>query len=185
MLPGWSNWSPANLMSLGIFRVLGSNLVDSVVLVMWVKMAQLSVVCQSVCLDLKYNDTLWYVSVLTKDMPCIVECDWILDNLKRCTHLSVMKCYREALSNNALHGTYWPDLFWSSTMIVASVIWFLGLPLNEKYVLTSAVDLPLASAGSLLLTSCLQLIEFGYLCAASYDISCDTDGTLASNICDS
>jgi len=42
-------------------------------------------------------------------------------------------------------------------MAVASRILFLDLPLNEKYVLTSAVDLPLASAGSLF-TDALSLI---------------------------
>jgi len=34
-------------------------------------------------------------------------------------------------------------------MAVASRISFLGLPLNEQYVLTSAFKLPLASAGPL------------------------------------
>jgi len=57
-----------------------------------------------------------------------------------------MKCDWEALSNNILYGTYWSDLFGNSTIAVASRIWFLGLPLIEKYVLTSAVELPHASA---------------------------------------
>jgi len=105
------------------------------------------ILCKLVCLDLKCIETLWCDAVLTLLMPCIDAYVWILDNLKRCTHLSVMKCDWEALSNNALHGTYWPDLFWTSTMAVASRIWFLDLPLNEQYVLTSAVGLPLASAG--------------------------------------
>ena len=134
-----------------------SKFVDGVVAVMWDKMAQLSFVCQSVYLDLKYIETLWYVSVLTLDMPCICAYVLVLNNIKRCTHLSVIKCYWEALSNNALHGTYWPNLFWIPTIAVASRIWFLGLPLNEQYVLTSAVDLPLASAGPLL-TDPLSLI---------------------------
>ena len=84
----------------------------------WTKkaMAQLSVVYPSVCLDLKCNETLWLVSVFTLGMPCIVACVWVLDDLKRCTQLSVMKCDWEALSNNALHGTYWPILFWTSTI---------------------------------------------------------------------
>jgi len=34
-------------------------------------------------------------------------------------------------------------------MAVANRISFLGFPLNEKYVLTSAVELPLVSAGPL------------------------------------
>ena len=82
-------------------------------------------------------------------MPCICACVWVLDNLKHCTHLSVMKYDWEALSNNALHGTYWPNLFWTSTMAVASRMWFLGLPFNKQYLLTSAVELPLTSAGPL------------------------------------
>jgi len=99
------------------------------------------------------------VSVLTLDMPWICACVWVLDNLKRCTHLSVMKCDWEALSSNALHGIYWPDLFWTSTMAVACRTWFLGLPLNEQYVLTSAVALPLASARPLV-TDPLSLIDW-------------------------
>jgi len=55
-------------------------------------MAQLSVVCQYVGLDVKDIETLWYVSVLTLDMPCISARVSDLDNLKICTHLSVMKC---------------------------------------------------------------------------------------------
>jgi len=143
---GWSNFSSANLISLGNFQVLLSKLMDGVVAVMWDKMVQLSVVCQSVCLNLKSIESLWYVSVLTLDMPCIFACVLVPDKLKRCKHLSVMKCDWEALFNNALHGTYWPDLFWNSTMAVASIVWFLALPLNEQYVLTYAVELPLASA---------------------------------------
>jgi len=159
MPPGWSNCSSDNLMSLGIFQVIVSNLVDGVVPVIWDKMAHLSVVCKSVCLDLKCIDTLWYVSVLTLDMTCIDVCVWILDNLKRCTHLSVMKCHSQALSNNALHGTYWQNLLWTSTMAVASRIWFLGLPLNEQHLLTSADQLPLASAGPLV-TDPFELVDW-------------------------
>ena len=149
MLPGWSNCSSAKLLSMGIFQVLVSNLVHGVLPVMWDKMAQLSVVCQCVCLDLKCIETLWYFSVFTLDITCIDACVWILDNIKRSTHLSVMKCDWEALSNNILHGTYCSDLFGYSKIAVASRIWFLGLPLIEKYVLTSAVELPHASAGPL------------------------------------
>jgi len=43
-------------------------------------------------------------------------------------------------------------------MAVASKISFLGLPLNEQYVLTSAIELPLASAGPLV-TDPLSLID--------------------------
>ena len=82
MLPGWSNCSSVNLMSLVNFLVLMSNLLDGVVPVMWDRMARLSVVCQSVCLDLKCTETLWYVSVLTLVMPCICACVWVLGNLK-------------------------------------------------------------------------------------------------------
>ena len=125
MLPGWSKSSSANLKSLGIPHVLMSNLLDGVVPVMWDKMAQLSVVRKSVCLDLKCIETLWYVSVLALNMPCICACVWDLGNLEHCTILSVLKCDREALSHNALHGTYWPNLFWISTMAVANIIQFL------------------------------------------------------------
>ena len=159
MPPGWSNCSSDNLMSLGIFQVIVSNLVDGVVPVIWDKMAQLSVVCKSVCLDLKCIDTLWYVSVLTLDMPCIDACVWFLENLKRCTHPSVMKCHWQALSNNAMHGTYWQNLLWTSTMSVASRIWFLGSPLNEQHLLTSAVQLPLASAGPLVIDP-IELVDW-------------------------
>jgi len=159
MLLCWSNCSSANLMFLGIFQVLVSDLVDDVVPVMWHKMAQLSFVGQCVCLDLKCIKTLWYISVLTLDMPCICACVCVLDNVKRCTHHSVMKCDWEALSNNPLHGTYSPDLFWSSTMTVASRMWLLGLTLNEKYVFRSAVELPIVSAGRLV-TDPLSLIDY-------------------------
>jgi len=157
MSPGWSNCTLSNLVFLGIFQALTSIMVNDVVSLMWDKIKQLIVVCQSVCLDLKWIETLWYVSGLTLDMPCICACVWVLGNLKRCTHLSVMKCDWEALYNNALHGTYWPDLFWTSTMSVASRIWFLGLPLNEQYVQISAVDLPLASSRPLVIDT-LSLI---------------------------
>ena len=136
-----------------------SNMLDGVVPIMWDRMAQLSVVCQSVCLDLKCIETLRYVSVLTLDMPCIYACVWVLDNFKRCTHLSVMNSDWEALSNNALHWTYWSNLFSTSTMAVASRMWFLGLLLNEQYVLTSGVDLLLASAGPFV-TDPLSLIDW-------------------------
>jgi len=43
-------------------------------------------------------------------------------------------------------------------MDVASRIWFLGLPLNEQYVLTSAVELPFVSAGTMV-TDSLSLID--------------------------
>jgi hypothetical protein len=77
---------------------------------------------------------------------CMDVCVWILVNLNRFTHLSVTKCDWEALSNNVLNGTNWPDLLSISTMAVASKMWFLGLPLNEEYAFTSAVELPWASA---------------------------------------
>jgi len=69
-------------------------------------MALSSVVCQSVCLDRKYIETLWCVAVFTLLMPCMDARVWVLDKLKSCTHLSVRKCDWVALSNNALHGTY-------------------------------------------------------------------------------
>ena len=120
-------------MTLGNFQVIVSNLVDVVVAVMLDKMTQLSVVCLSVCLDLKWIEIVWYVSVLTLEMPYINACVWVMDNLKRSTNLSIMKCDWEALSNNALHGMYWPELFWNSTMAVESKIWILGSPwMNNK-----------------------------------------------------
>jgi len=54
-------------------------------------MAELSVVCQSVCLDLKSIERLFYASVLTLDMPCNFACFRVPSNLRRCTNLSVMK----------------------------------------------------------------------------------------------
>jgi len=123
---------------------------DGVLPVTWDKKAQLSVVCQSLCLDLKCIGTLWNASEVTLVMPCNSACALFQDNLKSCTHLSVIKCEWEALSNNSLHETYWPDLFWNSTMSVACRICTLGLHLNEEPVLTSTVELPLESSVSLI-----------------------------------
>ena len=83
----------ASLMSFGIFQlvILVSSLEGGVVPVILDKMAQSSVVCQSVCLDLKCIEVLWCVVVFTLLMPWIDACVWVLDNLKRCTHLSVMR----------------------------------------------------------------------------------------------
>jgi len=72
--------------------VLVSSLVDGVLPVMLERMAQSSVVCQSVCLDLNCIQTLWCVAVFTLLIPVMDACVWVLDNFKRCTHLSVMKC---------------------------------------------------------------------------------------------
>ena len=166
MLPGWSNCSSANLISLWIFQVLVSKLVNGVVPVMWDNVEHLTVVCQSVCLDLKWIKSLWYFPVLTLELPCISAYVCVLDNFMRCTHLCVMKCDWEALSNNAMQGTYWPDLFWTSTMAMSSKIWFLFLPLNEHYVLTSAVEVPLATAGPLV-TDHMLLIDWFCLCFCS------------------
>ena len=105
MLPGWSNCSSANLISFGIFKLFVFSLEGGVVPVMLDKTAQSSVVCQSVFLDLKWIEKLWCVSVFTLLMPWMGTCVWVLDNLKRCTHLSVVKCDWEPLSNMALHGT--------------------------------------------------------------------------------
>jgi hypothetical protein len=56
-------------MSLGGFQLLVSSLVGGVVPVMLSKMAQSSVVCHSVCLDLKWIETLLYVEVFALPMP--------------------------------------------------------------------------------------------------------------------
>jgi hypothetical protein len=93
MLPGRLNCLLANLMSLRIFQLLISSLVTGVIPVMLDKIAQSSVVCQSVCPDLKCSETLWCVAVFKLLIPCIDVCVWVLGNLRRCTHLSVMKCY--------------------------------------------------------------------------------------------
>jgi len=71
-------------------------------------------------------------------------------------------------------------------MAVASIMCFLGLLLYEQYVFTSAFERPLASEFGLLIADPLSFfIEFAYLCAARYDISIDTDDTLASDMFDS
>jgi len=89
--------------------------------------------CVPVCRPkINWIETLWYVSVLTLQMPYIFAWVCVLYNLKRCTHLSIMKCDWEALSNNILHGIYWPVLFWNSTVSVGSRIWLLVFPLNEQ-----------------------------------------------------
>ena len=69
--------------------MLVSSLVDGVVPVMLDGMAQSSVVCQSVCIDLKCIETLWWIAVFTLLMSCMDVCVWVLVNLKHCTHL----CY--------------------------------------------------------------------------------------------
>ena len=69
-----------------------SSLVTDVIPVMLDNTAQSSLVCQSVCLDLNCTETLWCVAVFTLLIPCIDVCVWVLDNRKRCTHVSVMKC---------------------------------------------------------------------------------------------
>jgi hypothetical protein len=58
MPPGSLNYSTANLMSLGNFQLLISNLVTGVMPVMLGSIAQSSVVCQFVCSDLKCSKTL-------------------------------------------------------------------------------------------------------------------------------
>jgi hypothetical protein len=63
MLPGLLNCSSANFMSLRILQL--SSIAGGVVSVMLVNTAQSSVVCQSVCLDLKCSETLWCVAVFT------------------------------------------------------------------------------------------------------------------------
>ena len=78
--------------------------------VMLGKMAQSSVVCQSVCLDLNWIEKLCCITVLTLLMPWMVARVWVLDNLKGCTHLSYMKLDWEPLSHRALQGTYLPYL---------------------------------------------------------------------------
>jgi len=153
MVSGWSKCSYANLMSFVIFQLLISSLVMGVVPVMLEKTAQLCVVCESECLDLKWFEILWWAAVFTSLMPCMDACVWVRANFRRCAHLSVMKCNWGALFSSALHGT--TDLIYSSTIPVASKMWFLGLPFKEQYV-TPAVDEPFASAGRLLLVDALS-----------------------------
>jgi len=126
-------------MSVGILQLLVSSLVAGVVPVMSDKTAQLRVSCQYVCRDLMCIDTQWFATALELLMPWMEECVWVLDNLRRCTHLSVMKCDCSALSRSALRGIYRLELFRNSTIAVASNIWFCGLPLNVQYVLISVM----------------------------------------------
>jgi len=58
-------------MFLGSIRLLVSSLEDGMVPIMLGKIAQSSVVCQSVCLDLKWIETLCCVAVFTLLMPRI------------------------------------------------------------------------------------------------------------------
>jgi len=136
--PGWLNCSSASLMLVGILHVLVSNLDVGVLLVMCGNTAQLTVVCQSVCLDLMWSETLWWVAVFTLLIPCIYTGVWVLGNLRRWTHFSEMKFSCEALSNRTRHGTYWLYLFLTSTIAVANNTWLTGLLLSEQYVLASA-----------------------------------------------
>jgi len=87
-------------MSLGSIQLLVSSLLDGVVPVMSGKMAQSSVVCQSVRLDLNWTETLCFVAVFTFLMLWMDARVWVLDNL------SVMKLDWDPLSNEALHGTH-------------------------------------------------------------------------------
>jgi len=54
-------------------------------------MTHSSVLCQSVCLDLKSIEAMWCVAVFPLLMTCIDACVWVLNNLKH-THISVMGC---------------------------------------------------------------------------------------------
>ena len=72
--------------------MLVSSLVDGVGPVMLDKIVQSRVVCQSVCLDINCIEIMWCVAVFTLLIPVMDACVWVLDNLKRCTHLSVIKC---------------------------------------------------------------------------------------------
>ena len=139
------------------------NLVAGVMPVMFGNTAQSSVVCQSVCLDLKWMETLCPVEVFTLDMPWMDVCVCVLGNLRRCTHLSVMKWDWEPLSNNALHGTYWPDLFLTSTMAVASKVWFLGLLFKVWYLFTFAFVTPFVVADWLFLVEEPLFVAWGWL----------------------
>ena len=81
--------SSANLMSVGIFQRLVSSLAAGFVPVISDKTAQFRLSCQSICRDLMCTDTQWLATALEWLVPCMEERVWILDNLRRCTHLSV------------------------------------------------------------------------------------------------
>lgn len=98
------------------------------------KKTQSRVVCHSECLDLKWVETLWWAAVFTLLMPCTDACVWVRANLRCCEHLSVTKRDWEAMFDNALHGTYWPELLLTSTIAVASKMRFIGLPFKEQCV---------------------------------------------------
>jgi len=127
-------FSSASLISLGILPLIVSSLVAGVVPVILDKTAHLRLSCPSVCRDLICTDTQLFARGLELLMPWIEKCVGDLDNLRRCTHVSVMKCDCDALSRTALYDIHRPELIWSSTIAVASYIWFCVLPLSEPFV---------------------------------------------------
>ena len=159
-------------MSLGIFQVFISSLVNRVIPVMLHKMVQSSVVCNSVCLHHAVCK-ISCVAVLTLLIPIMDVCVWVFDKLKRYTHLSMIKCDWETLSNNALHGINWPNLFWISTMTVASKMWFCACTwMNNTYWLVQ-LSCPVHLQFDCLQT-CHLLIESVWSCVTTYDVCCDT-----------
>ena len=80
------------------------------------------------------------------------------------------------VSRDVVTAGVWTDLFWTSTIAVASNMWFVGLPFNAQWVLTSAVDMLFASAGRLLFVvdplSCCLILCFQNSCKQLKQTSC-------------
>ena len=145
MCPGSLNWLSANWMSCGRFQLDMFSLVVGVLSVISGNTAQLTVDCQSVYFERIWTFTLWCVEVFTLLIPWMKALVCCLVSPRRFTHCSVIKFNWDALSSNTLHGTYWFDLVWTSTIAVANKTWLVGLLLEEQYVFTSAVNVTLLS----------------------------------------
>ena len=173
--------SPASLISVGIFQLFVSSWLAGVVPVISDKTAQIRLSCQSVCRDLICIDTQKFATALDLQMPKIEERVYALNNLRRFTPQSVMKCGCNALSRSALNVVYLKNRIRISTIAVVSNIWFCVLPSNEQYVFTSAVGLPFASADRL---EYVNHLSFGWvllLYVAMYEVYYDTDNTFVLN----
>jgi hypothetical protein len=139
---GWLNVSSASYRFLGKFRCEISSLVAGVLSLMLDNRTQSIVVCQSLYLDLMCSGTMWSASVLTSQIPWMKVRFLSFASFKRCTSLSVTKWDWDALSSNALHGTYWPKLFFTCTIAVGSITYVCGFLLNAQYILIFVFEVP-------------------------------------------
>jgi len=135
MSPGKLKFSSSSLISVVLLQLFISSLVACVVPVMSDETAQLRESCQSLCRYLMCIEKQWFATTLELLLPWIEERDWILDNLRRCIHLPVMKWDCDAPYRSALHGIYWRTCFGVQLLQLLVIFDFLSLPFNEQNVL--------------------------------------------------